>query len=158
MSFPVRVNVKLPTVEVRYKNLFVDAKCEVVQGKPLPTLWNSIMSPLSVSRHFYLLIVEIYRPTSCSTSKSWVEEIIHKIKKKKFLCRHQQKELQLLIDNSTEFISWTGFYKGNPVQFSRSQDKHFKRCQRHHQTIKVSHIYVRYMATKHKIYMVRNLH
>ncbi|KAK9991985.1 hypothetical protein SO802_026970 [Lithocarpus litseifolius] len=43
-----RVNVKLPTVEVRYKNLFVDAKCEVVQGKPLPTLWNSIMSPLSV--------------------------------------------------------------------------------------------------------------
>ncbi|XP_050239633.1 pleiotropic drug resistance protein 3-like isoform X4 [Quercus robur] len=43
-----RVNVKLPTVEVRYTNLFVDAKCEVVQGKPLPTLWNSIMSPLSV--------------------------------------------------------------------------------------------------------------
>ncbi|KAF3958942.1 hypothetical protein CMV_016199 [Castanea mollissima] len=43
-----RVNVKLPTVEVRYKNLLVDAKCEVVQGKPLPTLWNSITNPLSV--------------------------------------------------------------------------------------------------------------
>uniref|UniRef100_A0A2N9E6E2 ABC transporter domain-containing protein n=1 Tax=Fagus sylvatica TaxID=28930 RepID=A0A2N9E6E2_FAGSY len=42
-----RVNIKLPTVEVRYKNLFVDAKCEVVQGKPLPTLWNSVMNPLS---------------------------------------------------------------------------------------------------------------
>ncbi|ONI27828.1 hypothetical protein PRUPE_1G106900 [Prunus persica] len=43
-----RVNVKLPTVEVRYKNLFVEAECEVVQGKPLPTLWNSLLSLLSV--------------------------------------------------------------------------------------------------------------
>ncbi|KAG2721210.1 hypothetical protein I3843_02G058000 [Carya illinoinensis] len=43
-----RVNVKLPTVEVRYKNLSVEVKCEVVQGKPLPTLWNSLMSQLSV--------------------------------------------------------------------------------------------------------------
>ncbi|KAI9109270.1 hypothetical protein K1719_019893 [Acacia pycnantha] len=39
-----RVNVKIPTVEVRYKNLHVAAECEVVQGKPLPTLWNSIIS------------------------------------------------------------------------------------------------------------------
>ncbi|KAI4344717.1 hypothetical protein L6164_011911 [Bauhinia variegata] len=39
-----RVNVKLPTVEVRYKNLHVEAECEVVQGKPLPTLWNSLVS------------------------------------------------------------------------------------------------------------------
>ncbi|ONK78765.1 uncharacterized protein A4U43_C02F22180 [Asparagus officinalis] len=37
-----RVNVKLPTIEVRYKNLCVEAECEVVQGKPLPTLWNSV--------------------------------------------------------------------------------------------------------------------
>ncbi|KAM0962434.1 hypothetical protein ACFX2A_022042 [Malus domestica] len=43
-----RVNVKLPTVEVRYKNLFVEAECDVVQGKPLPTLWNSLLSFLSV--------------------------------------------------------------------------------------------------------------
>ncbi|XP_062143567.1 pleiotropic drug resistance protein 3-like isoform X2 [Alnus glutinosa] len=43
-----RVNVQLPTVEVRYKNLCVDANYEVVQGKPLPTLWNSVMSMLSV--------------------------------------------------------------------------------------------------------------
>ncbi|RXH71770.1 hypothetical protein DVH24_025271 [Malus domestica] len=43
-----RVNVKLPTVEVRYKNLFVEAECDVVQGKPLPTLWNTLLSFLSV--------------------------------------------------------------------------------------------------------------
>ncbi|KAK9288908.1 hypothetical protein L1049_017377 [Liquidambar formosana] len=42
-----RVGVKLPTVEVRYKNLYVEAEC-VVQGKPLPTLWNSLASMLSV--------------------------------------------------------------------------------------------------------------
>ncbi|XP_061995123.1 pleiotropic drug resistance protein 3-like [Rosa rugosa] len=45
-----RVNVKLPTVEVRYKSLCVEAECEVVQGKPLPTLWNSLLSLLSVFR------------------------------------------------------------------------------------------------------------
>ncbi|WKA02608.1 hypothetical protein VitviT2T_020777 [Vitis vinifera] len=39
-----KVGVKLPTVEVRYKNLRVEAECEVVHGKPLPTLWNSLKS------------------------------------------------------------------------------------------------------------------
>ncbi|KAI4335068.1 hypothetical protein L6164_013749 [Bauhinia variegata] len=39
-----RVNVKLPTVEVKYKNLHVEVECEVVEGKPLPTLWNSLYS------------------------------------------------------------------------------------------------------------------
>ncbi|GMY22102.1 pleiotropic drug resistance protein 3-like [Fagus crenata] len=43
-----KVGVKLPTVEVRYKNLRVEAECEVVHGKPLPTLWNSLKSVLSV--------------------------------------------------------------------------------------------------------------
>uniref|UniRef100_A0A5B6Z2Y3 Putative pleiotropic drug resistance protein 3-like n=1 Tax=Davidia involucrata TaxID=16924 RepID=A0A5B6Z2Y3_DAVIN len=43
-----RVDVKLPSVEVRYKNLFVEAECEVVQGKPLPTLWNSLASMSTV--------------------------------------------------------------------------------------------------------------
>ncbi|KAJ6432161.1 hypothetical protein OIU84_019417 [Salix udensis] len=42
-----RVGMRLPTVEVRYKNLSVEAECEVVDGKPLPTLWNSITSFLS---------------------------------------------------------------------------------------------------------------
>ncbi|KAI8531785.1 hypothetical protein RHMOL_Rhmol11G0162400 [Rhododendron molle] len=37
-----KVGVELPTVVVRYKNLRVEAECEVVRGKPLPTLWNSL--------------------------------------------------------------------------------------------------------------------
>ncbi|XP_021898918.1 LOW QUALITY PROTEIN: pleiotropic drug resistance protein 3-like [Carica papaya] len=41
------VGVELPTVEVRYKNLLVEAECEVVEGKPLPTLWNSLKRVLS---------------------------------------------------------------------------------------------------------------
>ena len=49
-----RVNVKLPTVEVRYKDLSVEAKCEVVSGKPLPTLWNSFLSMISVRIFFFL--------------------------------------------------------------------------------------------------------
>lgn len=41
--------MQLPTVEVKYKNLCVEADCEVVHGKPLPTLWNAAKSALSVS-------------------------------------------------------------------------------------------------------------
>ncbi|KAJ6874524.1 hypothetical protein NC652_034272 [Populus alba x Populus x berolinensis] len=41
------VGVQLPTVEVRYKNLCVESECEIVQGKPLPTLWNTAKSILS---------------------------------------------------------------------------------------------------------------
>ena len=48
--------MKLPSVEVRYKNLCVEAECEVVPGKPLPTLWNSVVSTLSsVSMVLYVL-------------------------------------------------------------------------------------------------------
>ncbi|KAH7833029.1 hypothetical protein Vadar_002487 [Vaccinium darrowii] len=39
-----KVGVELPRVEVRYNNLRVEAECEVVHGKPLPTLWNSLRS------------------------------------------------------------------------------------------------------------------
>ncbi|KAH7835114.1 hypothetical protein Vadar_023002 [Vaccinium darrowii] len=42
-----KVGVELPRVEVRYNNLRVEAKCEVVHGKPLPTLWNSLKSIVS---------------------------------------------------------------------------------------------------------------
>ncbi|KAJ3687421.1 hypothetical protein LUZ61_016585 [Rhynchospora tenuis] len=42
-----RVNVELPTIEVRYTNLCVEAKCQVVQGKPLPTIWNSFLTVIS---------------------------------------------------------------------------------------------------------------
>ncbi|KAK6930346.1 Plant PDR ABC transporter associated [Dillenia turbinata] len=44
-----RVNVDLPCVEVRYKNVCMEAECDVVKGKPLPTLWNSIASTFSGS-------------------------------------------------------------------------------------------------------------
>nr|XP_043616912.1 pleiotropic drug resistance protein 3-like isoform X2 [Erigeron canadensis] len=42
-----KVGVQLPSVEVRYKSVRVEAECEVVRGKPLPTLWNSLQSLLS---------------------------------------------------------------------------------------------------------------
>lgn len=44
-----RVGIELPKVEVRYNNLRVEAECEVVQGKPLPTLWNSVKGMVLVS-------------------------------------------------------------------------------------------------------------
>ncbi|KAK8914331.1 Pleiotropic drug resistance protein 3 [Platanthera zijinensis] len=37
-----RVGVKLPTTEVRFNNLTVAARCKVVAGKPLPTVWNAV--------------------------------------------------------------------------------------------------------------------
>ncbi|KAK8671261.1 hypothetical protein V6N13_037860 [Hibiscus sabdariffa] len=42
-----RVGVKLPSVEVRYKNLSVQAECQLVHGKPLPTLWNATKAAFS---------------------------------------------------------------------------------------------------------------
>ncbi|KAJ0079067.1 hypothetical protein Patl1_24547 [Pistacia atlantica] len=43
------VGVELPIIEVRYKNSSVEADCEIVHGKPLPTLWNSLKLWLWVS-------------------------------------------------------------------------------------------------------------
>uniref|UniRef100_A0A7N0UHR1 ABC transporter domain-containing protein n=1 Tax=Kalanchoe fedtschenkoi TaxID=63787 RepID=A0A7N0UHR1_KALFE len=57
-----RVDVRLPTVELRYENLFVEAECEVVEGKPLPTLWNTLVSKLSVVR----------RITQCKPQKATI--------------------------------------------------------------------------------------
>ncbi|KAL5700491.1 drug-responsive transcription factor pdr3 [Ranunculus cassubicifolius] len=42
-----KVGVKLPTVELRFSNLSVEAKVKLVHGKPLPTLWNSLKSSFS---------------------------------------------------------------------------------------------------------------
>uniref|UniRef100_A0A0D2ZSG0 ABC transporter domain-containing protein n=1 Tax=Brassica oleracea var. oleracea TaxID=109376 RepID=A0A0D2ZSG0_BRAOL len=41
------VGLELATIEVRFSDLFVEAECEVVYGKPIPTLWNAIASRLS---------------------------------------------------------------------------------------------------------------
>jgi ABC-type multidrug transport system fused ATPase/permease subunit len=43
-----RVGVRPPTVEVRWRDVCVEAECQVVQGKPLPTIWNAVVSSLSV--------------------------------------------------------------------------------------------------------------
>ncbi|WOH13107.1 hypothetical protein DCAR_0832616 [Daucus carota subsp. sativus] len=45
-----RVGLTLPAVEVRFRNVNVEARCEVVHGKPLPTLWNSFKSIFPVVR------------------------------------------------------------------------------------------------------------
>ncbi|ESQ52363.1 hypothetical protein EUTSA_v10016141mg [Eutrema salsugineum] len=37
-----RVGVEFPSIEVRYEHLGVEVECEVVEGKALPTLWNSL--------------------------------------------------------------------------------------------------------------------
>ncbi|RYR75920.1 hypothetical protein Ahy_A01g000522 isoform C [Arachis hypogaea] len=42
LNFLRRVGIKLPTVEVRYQNLTIEAECQVVKGKPIPTLWNTL--------------------------------------------------------------------------------------------------------------------
>ncbi|GMJ09284.1 polar auxin transport inhibitor sensitive 1, PLEIOTROPIC DRUG RESISTANCE 9 [Hibiscus trionum] len=42
-----RVGLELSTIEVRFQNLSVEADCEVVQGKPIPTLWNTITGVFS---------------------------------------------------------------------------------------------------------------
>ncbi|XVF38962.1 hypothetical protein REPUB_Repub20aG0148200 [Reevesia pubescens] len=42
-----RAGVQLPTVEVRYKNLCVQARCQLVHGKPLPTIWNATKAVFS---------------------------------------------------------------------------------------------------------------
>lgn len=44
-----RVDVQEPTIEVRFRELAVEAECRVVKRKPLPTLWNSALSATSVS-------------------------------------------------------------------------------------------------------------
>ncbi|KAK2649788.1 hypothetical protein Ddye_017277 [Dipteronia dyeriana] len=43
-----KVGLELPTVEVRFQNLSVEAECRVVHGDPLPTLWNTIKNILFV--------------------------------------------------------------------------------------------------------------
>ncbi|KAK8688310.1 hypothetical protein V6N13_087080 [Hibiscus sabdariffa] len=47
VTFVLRVGLELSTIEVRFQNLSVEAHCEVVQGKPIPTLWNTITGVFS---------------------------------------------------------------------------------------------------------------
>lgn len=42
-------------MEVRFSDLSVEAECEVVHGKPIPTLWNTVKGILSVSKCYMCL-------------------------------------------------------------------------------------------------------
>uniref|UniRef100_A0A6N2MYY0 ABC transporter domain-containing protein n=1 Tax=Salix viminalis TaxID=40686 RepID=A0A6N2MYY0_SALVM len=44
-----KVGMEVPTVEVRYRNLSVEVEYEVVHGKPLPTLWNTLKNAFGAS-------------------------------------------------------------------------------------------------------------
>ncbi|KAG2326565.1 hypothetical protein Bca52824_009293 [Brassica carinata] len=47
-----RVGVEFPSIEVRYEHVSVEAECEVVEGKALPTLWNSL-------KHVFIELVKL---------------------------------------------------------------------------------------------------
>ncbi|OEL19703.1 ABC transporter G family member 41 [Dichanthelium oligosanthes] len=42
-----RVGVRPPTVKVQWRDVCVEAECQVVQGKAIPTIWNAAISNLS---------------------------------------------------------------------------------------------------------------
>lgn len=46
--------MELPTIEVRYASLKVEAECEIVEGKALPTLWNTAKRVFLVSTQKFL--------------------------------------------------------------------------------------------------------
>ena len=46
-----RVGIQLPTIEVRYENLTIDADC-FVGGRALPTLKNAMLNFLEVCTRF----------------------------------------------------------------------------------------------------------
>jgi len=57
-----RVGIQLPTIEVRYENLTVDAKC-FVGSRALPTLKNvtiNILEELIICRDDFILIAIIF--------------------------------------------------------------------------------------------------
>lgn len=57
-----RAGVKLSAIEVRYTNLSIEAECEVVYGKPLPTLWNSLKSMLLVCNCIFFKVALVNQP------------------------------------------------------------------------------------------------
>ncbi|CAI9101369.1 OLC1v1038675C1 [Oldenlandia corymbosa var. corymbosa] len=56
-----KVGIELPSVEVRYNDLLIEAECEVVSGKALPTLWNSFKSLLLDLTRFTGLMSQVSR-------------------------------------------------------------------------------------------------
>ena len=61
-----RVGVRQPTVEVRWRGVRVEAECQLVRGKPLPTLLNSAVSGLSVRNSVRFYLPSLLFPTATS--------------------------------------------------------------------------------------------
>ncbi|KAL4603910.1 hypothetical protein ACB092_10G157600 [Castanea dentata] len=53
-----RVGLELPSVEVRFQNLFIEAECKVVHGKPIPTLWSTLKDIIVNSKVNKLKIIK----------------------------------------------------------------------------------------------------
>ncbi|KAG4119906.1 hypothetical protein ERO13_D11G108000v2 [Gossypium hirsutum] len=53
------LGLEFPTIDVRFQNLSVEADCEVVQGKPIPTLWNTITTVFSSQSHKIKILKDI---------------------------------------------------------------------------------------------------
>ncbi|KAJ6940744.1 hypothetical protein NC651_006771 [Populus alba x Populus x berolinensis] len=56
-----KVGLELPTVEVRYRNLSVEVEYEVVHGKPLPSLWNTLKTGFGASIFNSFFLNNFYR-------------------------------------------------------------------------------------------------
>lgn len=78
-----RAGIELPTIEVRYNNLRVEAECEVVYGKPLPTLWNSFKSSLLVSFCNFILTYIVLN-ASTAQNKDHMNVLSNVIQQNKF--------------------------------------------------------------------------
>jgi hypothetical protein len=55
-----RVGLEFPSVEVRFQNLSIEAECEVVHGKPIPTIWNTLNHVIVVSIFFVYLFFYVF--------------------------------------------------------------------------------------------------
>ncbi|KAJ1264617.1 hypothetical protein BS78_08G013200 [Paspalum vaginatum] len=62
-----RVGVRPPAVEVRWRDVRVEAECQVVQGKPLPTLWNAAVSSISAVTSTLLLGLSSFKRQQCTS-------------------------------------------------------------------------------------------
>lgn len=66
-----RVGIKLPTLQVRYENLSIDAKC-LVGNRALPTLKNATLNFMEVHQPFFLGVLWI--PLQDGIHGSWIHD------------------------------------------------------------------------------------
>lgn len=111
-----RVGIELPTVEVRFRDLSVEAECEVVHGKPIPTLWNTVKGILSVSNIKCVCYIDLEVEGCCR---------FHVLYGRLFLCVANSKTLD-------------GCFTGVHLFKERNQDKHLKRLERYRKAWKVN--------------------